>query len=74
MGIEMSVTVLQRVRLATSELFLKEKFNLKTEDGKACIIVKTLKPITALYFKPQKFYEKFYKHLHVANYCTQQSS
>ena len=72
-GIEMSVTVLQRVRLATSELFLKEKFNLKTEDGKACIIVKTLKPITALYFKPQKFYEKFYKHLHVANYCTQRT-
>ena len=72
-GIEISISVLHRVSLAASELFLKEKFILKTEDGKARVTVNTLKPITALYFKPQKFYEKFYKHLHVANYCTQRT-
>ena len=72
-GIEISISVLHRVKLAASELFLKEKLNLKTEDGKVGITVKTSKPITALYLKPQKFYEKFYKHLHVANYCTQRT-
>ncbi|KAI6652053.1 Type II inositol 3,4-bisphosphate 4-phosphatase isoform X2 [Oopsacas minuta] len=73
LGIDISILILHKARLAVSELFLNGKIDLMTEDGKACVTVKTLKPITALYFKPQKFYEKFYKHLHCVNYCTQRS-
>ena len=72
-GVEINIVILHRVSVPIAKLSLKEKLVLMTEDGKACVTIKTSRPITALYYKPQKFYEKFHKHFHDANFCTQRT-
>ena len=72
-GVDISIVILHRVSVSINKLSIKEKLVLMTEDGKACVTIKTSRPITALHFKPQKFYEKFHKHFHDTNFCTQRT-
>ena len=72
-GVEISIVTLHKASVSISKLSIKEKIVIMTEDGKACLTIKPSKLITALHSKPQKFYEKFHKHFHDANFCTQRT-
>ena len=73
LGVEMSINTQHIATIPITNLTLKTESVIMTEDLKASITIKTYKPIIPLYLKPQKFYEKFHKHFHDANFCTQRT-